>query len=61
MATAKKKTKKAEKSYSYEEFLKTFYPKQVSELNSMPPDPRIFGGKLAEAALRKIARERENK
>ncbi len=54
MAPKQKGAKKGEKSYSYEEFLKTFYPKPKGEHEPIPRDPKIFGTRLAEAALKKI-------
>jgi hypothetical protein len=60
MAT-KKVTKKGEKTYSYEEFLKVFYPKPKKEQEPIPRDPKIFGSRLAEAALKKIKESTEVK
>lgn len=56
MATAKK-GKKVEKEYSFEEFLKTFYPKPKQRDKPKPSDPKDFGAKLAEAALRRVKSE----
>lgn len=50
----KKPTKKGEKAYTYEEFLKTFYPKRECEQEPTPRDPKTFGSRVAEAALKKI-------
>jgi hypothetical protein len=50
----RKTRKKEEKSYSYEQFLKTFYPKPRGEGEPLPRDPKVFGSRLAEAALKKL-------
>lgn len=52
-----KKGKKGEREYSYEEFLKTFYPKPTGENKPKPSDPKDFGVKLAEAALKRMKSE----
>lgn len=52
-----KKGKKAEKEYSYEEFIKTFYPKPTGENRPKPSDPKDFGTRLAEAALKRVKSE----
>ena len=55
MRTAKTKTQKATgaKLYSYDEFRKTFYPDSNLELPT-PQDPRAFGRKLGEEAVKRI-------
>jgi len=56
MATGKAKTRaKATgvKLYSYDQFRKTFYPDSNFELQT-PQDPRAFGRKLGEEAVKKI-------
>lgn len=50
----KKKEQKAEKTYSFDEYRKTFYPKPRPEHKPAPQDPKVFGGSLAEEALKKI-------
>jgi hypothetical protein len=57
----RKAAKKGEKSYTYEEFLKTFYPKPKREQEPTPRDPKIFGNRLAEAALKKIKESSDTK
>jgi hypothetical protein len=59
MMAKKRASKKEEKSYSYQEFLKTFYPRPQEERNETPRDPKVFGSKLAEAALKKIRESQE--
>jgi hypothetical protein len=56
MRTAKTKTEtkaKGTKLYSYDEFRKTFYPDSNFELPT-PQDPRAFGRRLGEEAVKKI-------
>ena len=43
-----------EKSYSYDEYRKTFYPKPRPEHKLTFQEPKSFGGRLAEEALKKI-------
>ncbi len=41
------------KTYSYDEYIKTFYPHQ-SESEEILFDPHLIGDKLAEKSLRKL-------
>ena len=46
-------TTKKIKTYSYDEYLKTFYPHQI-ERKDILFDPNLFGDKLAEKSLKKL-------
>jgi hypothetical protein len=61
MAATKKGVKKTEKLYSYDEFRKTFYPSTDLDRKVSPQDPKVFGRKLGEEALRKIREQTQNK
>jgi hypothetical protein len=60
MAT-KKGVKKTAKLYSYDEFCKTFYPRTDVDRKVSPQDPKVFGRKLGEEAVRKIREEIRSK
>lgn len=46
-------TTKKVKTYSYDEYIKTFYPHQIEGKETLF-DPYLFGDKLAEKSLRKL-------
>jgi len=46
-------TSKKVKTYSYDEYLKTFYPHQIERKETLF-DPHLFGDKLAEKSLKKL-------
>jgi hypothetical protein len=52
----KKQTEKKqlEKSYSYDEFLQTFYPNQDNQTKRFEQSPKEFGKTLAEDAVKTI-------
>lgn len=60
MTATKKKTNKGEKLYSYEEYRKTFYPNPDLEQKIAPQDPKVFGRRLAEQALKEAAKSQDN-
>jgi hypothetical protein len=53
----KTRTKKPERSYSYDEYRKTFYPKPTPEHKLAFQEPKSLGVRLAEEALKKIKSE----
>jgi len=59
--TKKRPSKREEKSYSYQEFLNTFYPRPKAERDERPRDPKVFGTKLAEAALKRLRESQESR
>jgi hypothetical protein len=61
MATGKTQTRKRKRNakikfYSYNEFRRTFYPDSDLELPT-PQDPKAFGRKLGEEAVKKIKQQ----
>jgi hypothetical protein len=46
--------KQDEKSYSYDEFVREFYPSQVKQTKRFEQSPREFGKTLAEDAVKTI-------
>jgi hypothetical protein len=50
----KKGGKKGEKTYSYEEYRKTFYPNPPPQNDIASQDPKLFGRQLAEDALKQV-------
>lgn len=53
---AKTRARTTTKLYSYDEFRRTFYPGSDFELPT-PQDPRAFGRKLGEEAVKKIKQQ----
>lgn len=45
---------KVEKSYSYDEFVRKFYPNQERHLDRFDQSPKQFGKSLAEDAVKTI-------
>jgi hypothetical protein len=52
--STKKSKEKSDKTYSYEEYRKQFYPKDDFLTSRLPQDSRTLGLDLAQKALKKI-------
>ncbi len=61
MLKTKRTAKTVEKEYSYDEFRKTFYPNPDLERKISPQDPKVFGRKLGEEAVKRISEQTQNK
>lgn len=54
MKTKKTEKRQTEKSYSFDEFVREFYPNQSKQPKRFEQNPREFGKTLAEDAVKTI-------